>query len=136
MSELTRIRSYATRTEAEFAKEVLRSAGIVALVNVADAGGSRPEVAFSTGASLFVNSGQVAEAQAMLGANETPEDKDLQQARAVKFRGCLGPAILGGLLFILAAFAGDYLAEWVGMLLFAAGTILIVIALIRGWRAA
>ena len=136
MSDLVCLRTYATRTEAELVQELLGSAGILALVNVADAGGSRPEVAFSTGASLFVSAGQVADAQAILATHETPEDRVPQQARNAKARGCLWPAIAGCLLFVIGGFAADYLAGWVGNVFFAAALVLLVVALIRGSRAA
>src|SRR5258707_1952341 len=114
MTDLVCVRSYATRIEAEFAREVLQSAGVPALVNVRYAGGSRPEVAFSTGASLFVNAGNVAQAQAILATREPPRDRVQESVRNARFRGCMWPAIGGCLLYVIGAFAGDYLAEWIG----------------------
>lgn len=106
------------------------------MVAVDDAGGTRPELAFTTGgAKLFVDAGQAKAAMDLLRTHEPPEIAAERAALSARLRGCMLPAILGGFLFIAGAFASTYVATWLGRVLFAVATVLLIVALVRGARA-
>ncbi len=137
MSDLVHIKTFSTRSEAELARGILEAAGISALVAVDDAGGTRPELAFTTGgAKLLVDAGRAEAAAQMLLAREPPEVAAGRAALSARLRGCMLPAILGGFLFVGGAFAVDYVSWWLGQILVAIATVLLVLALVRGARAA
>jgi hypothetical protein len=54
MSQLTEIRTFLYRHDAEMAKELLEGQGIEVLLSIDDAGGTRPQLAYSGGAALLV----------------------------------------------------------------------------------
>lgn len=54
MSRLTQIRTFLYRHEAEMAKELLEGQGIKVLLSIDDAGGTRPQLAYSGGAVILV----------------------------------------------------------------------------------
>jgi len=137
MSELVCVKTFSTRVDAELARGILQSAGIEALVTVDDAGAMRPELAFTTGgAKLFVDAGQAQAAAEMFRAPERPGVVAERARLNVQLRGCMTPAILGALLLVVGAFAANYVASWLGQVIFAVATVLLVVALIRGARAA
>jgi hypothetical protein len=49
MSKTVCIQTFATRQEAEFARSLLESQGIKAMVSADDGGGMRPELGFTSG---------------------------------------------------------------------------------------
>ena len=97
----------------------------------------RPEVAFTTGGAKVLVERVHAEAAAQLLRVEEPPELAAQRAvLTARFRGCMLPAVLGALLFVVGAFVGNYVASWLGAFLFAIATVLVVLACVRGARAA
>ena len=137
MNDLACVKTFSSRADAALAMAILQAAGIQALVAVDDAGGTRPEVAFTTGgAKLFVAAGQAEAAAEMLRDQEPSEGAAERAALTARLRGCMAPAILGGALLVVAAFAANYIAAWLGSVFAAIATVLLIVALVRGARTA
>lgn len=66
MSQLTKISTFLYRHEAEMEKELLERQGIKVLLSIDDAGGTRPQLAYSGGAALLVMEENVQKARAFL----------------------------------------------------------------------
>lgn len=70
MSDLVSVVSFPSRVEAEVAKGLLESQGIVALIVADDAGGARPyPMSYSYGVSLQVRAFDLERAREVLGLN-------------------------------------------------------------------
>ena len=68
MSQLTLIRTFLYRHEAEMAKELLEGQGIKVMLSIDDGGGTRPELAYSIGANLLVLKQDAKKARALLNS--------------------------------------------------------------------
>ncbi|HVH66724.1 MAG TPA: hypothetical protein VM716_02565 [Gemmatimonadales bacterium] len=134
-SEVVCIKTFANRPEAELAKTVLEANGIPAIVSVDDVGGMRPEVAFGKGARLLVDANQVQGALELLAVDERPGSRFERAALNSKLRGCMLPALLGLAALGLGAALTDYVV-WLGRAVVLSGLALLVLAVVRGARAA
>ena len=137
MSDLIAVRAFATRAEAELAKDLLQTEGITSVLMSNDAGGARPELAFTTGgARLLVASEHAQRAVELLkGLGLQHADDATRQAVNAQARGCLAPAVIGMVLMIVAGFAGQ-IAGWLGNLIGVVALALIALAVVRGTRGA
>ncbi len=137
MSDLIAVRAFATRAEAELAKDLLQTEGIASVLMSNDAGGARPELAFTTGgARLLVASADAQRAaELLLGLGLQHADDATSQTVNARARGCIAPAVLGMALLVVAGFAGQ-IAGWLGNLIGVVALTLIALALVRGTRAA
>ena len=70
MSDLVCVKTFSGRLEAEIAKGMLEAHGIKAMVAADDAGGFRPELAFSFGVRLLVLEGNAEQALSLIEASE------------------------------------------------------------------
>jgi hypothetical protein len=137
MSDLIAVRAFATRAEAELAKDLLQTQGVTSVLMSNDAGGARPELAFTTGgARLLVASEDAQRAVELLkGLGLQHADDATRLAVNAQARGCIAPAVLGMALIIVAGFAGQ-IAGWLGNLIGVVALALIALAVVRGTRAA
>lgn len=135
MSTLVSVKTFANRPEAELARGMLEAAGIHAVVTADDAGGMRPELAFSRGVRLLVAVEEVERASTLLAAQEPPERAAERRMLGARLRGCMVPAVLGLVLVGVGGAIGEA-ARWVGAVVVLAGVVLLVVGIIRGMRAA
>ena len=70
MSDIVCVKTFSGRLEAEIAKGMLEAHGIRAMVAADDAGGFRPELAFSFGVRLLVLEGSAEQALSLIAASE------------------------------------------------------------------
>lgn len=70
MSDIVCVRTFSGRLEAEIAKGMLEAHGIKAMVAADDAGGFRPELAFSFGVRLLVLEENAEQALSLIAASE------------------------------------------------------------------
>jgi VIT1/CCC1 family predicted Fe2+/Mn2+ transporter len=135
VSSFISVKTFPTRPEAELAKGILEAGGIRAVVTADDAGGMRPELAFSRGVRLLVEVGDATRARELLAAEEPPETAAERRLLGVRLRGCMVPA-LGGFLLLGVGSALSDGVHWLGVTVILAGLALLVTAIVRGMRAA
>ena len=135
MSTLVPVKTFANRPEAELARGMLEAAGIHAAVTADDAGGMRPELAFSRGVRLLVAVDEVERASTLLAAEEPPERAAERRVLGARLRGCMLPGVLGVVLVGVGMAISDGV-RWVGAVVVLAGIVLLVVAIVRGTRAA
>ncbi len=135
MSSLVCIKTVATRPEAELARGLLEASGIRVVVPFDDAGGLRPEIAFTRGVRLLVDVEQAHRARELLAAQERPETTFERRVLTTRLRGCMIPATVGFLLLGIGAAVGETVT-WLGVIVVLAGATLLVLAVVRGRRAA
>jgi Putative prokaryotic signal transducing protein len=135
VSPLVAVKTFASRPVAELAKDVLETDGIRAIVSADDVGRMRPELAFSRGVRLLVEESDAHRAQELLAAMEPPESPAERRILTARLRGCMLPAIGGFLLLGVSAAVGESI-KWLGAIGVLASVALLVIAVVRGSRAA
>jgi len=135
VNSLVSVKTFASRSDAELAKGILEAAGIRAVVSADDAGGMRPELAFSRGVSLLVESGEATRARELLAAKESPENVAERRLLGARLRGCM-LAAAGGFLLLGAGAALSEAIPWLGAMVVVAGAALLITAIVRGRRAA
>ena len=77
MSGLVCVKTFSGRLEAEIVKGMLEAHGIRAMVAADDAGGFRPELAFSFGVRLMVLEPDVEQAHSLIAEGENVELPEL-----------------------------------------------------------
>jgi len=135
VSSFVLVKTFASRPEAELAKGILEAGGIRAVVSADDAGGMRPELAFSRGVRLLVKLADAARARELLAGEEPPESAAERRLLGARLRGCMLPAGGGFLLLGVGTALGEAV-HWLGVLVIIAGAALLVTAVVRGTRAA
>lgn len=130
------VKTFATRAEAELGKSLLDADGIASVLAADDAGGMRPEIGLTTGgAKLLVEPDDAERASDVLtGLGLQRLDHAQFQVLNTKAHGCVVPALLGMLLFAVAAFV-EHLVSWLGYALVFVAIALVLLAVVRGVRA-
>jgi putative signal transducing protein len=135
VSSFVSVKTFPTRPDAELARGILEAGGIRAVVTADDAGGMRPELAFSRGVRLLVEVGDAARARELLAAEEPPESAADRRVLGARLRGCMVPAV-GGFLLLGVGSALTEVVRWLGAAVVLAGVALVITAVVRGRRAA